>query len=328
MAPLPPPHAPEAEQSVLGALLLHPDAFDRIEFLRPEHFYTQDHKLIFGAIASLIERGKGCDTLLVAHALEAQEKLADAGGYAYLGLLAANTPSAANIRHYAEIVHEHWRLRRLIACCWQLADQAHAPGANARALAQEAEAALLEIEGPTAGITEPVLLKVAVGEAIDAREEPARVVPTGFANVDAMLSGGGMKPGQLVIVAGRSSMGKSALAAGIAEHVSRGRTVAYFSLEMSRVELALRPLVHHERLIGTDAAIAHLAQLPLVIDDAGAVTLSHVRLTCRRIRRQHGLGLIVIDYLQLMTGHGENRTQEIGSPSRGLPARRTPSPVP
>src|SRR5262245_34049732 len=314
-----PPQAIEAEQSVLGALLLWPDAYDRIEFLRPEHFYQQRHRLIFETLRELIEHGKAADYLTVAESLDRASKLAEVGGNQYLGELACNTMSAANIRRHAEMVRDAYLRRQVQARCMEFYDRAQQAGAVPVELAQEAEAAFLEILQP-AGRTDEVSLGQAVAEAVDARDTPMRSMPTGLATLDQMLKAGGLRAGQLMIVAGRSSMGKSALMQQIAEHVGRHNSVAYFTLEMSRQELGERALAYHERQVGLSEAYAHLASLKVHIDETPAATLVHVRLRARRIKRKLGLGLIVVDYLQLMPGKGENRTQEIGSLTRGLKA--------
>lgn len=315
-----PPQAVEAEQSVLGGLLLRPDAYDRIDWLRAEHFYRGDHRMIYAAIESLVEAGKQADTMLVGDVLRSRGELEQCGGQGYLGSLAANIPSAANIHRYAELVLERWRLREILAKGTDIVDAAFQPGADPLAIAESAEAAFLNVLDTSKG-GEMVSFARAVGEAVDAREAPAETrVRMGFPRLDAMLKGG-LTAGQLVIIAGRSSMGKSALAWNAAEHVATHRMVAGFTLEMGRAELAERSLAFHETsLLGQAGAVSHLCGLTLQIDESPAVTVSHIRLRCRRIQRQHGLGLIVVDYLQLMSARGENRTQEVGAISRGLKA--------
>lgn len=298
-------------------MLLSPDSIDRIEFLREQHFYLERHRQIFAVLCDLIERGRPVDVLLAADALESRVELEGIGGLAYLGALAQNTPSAANIKRYAEIVFDRYLLRELQARCVDFHEKASINGASPQALVQEAEAAFLSIMEPSQS-TEEISLGRAAMEAVEAREEVAKTFPTGFVNLDRMLADGGLRAGQIAIVAGRSSMGKSAFMQQIAQHVARRDTVAYFTLEMSRRELAERALSYHERKLGLNDAIAHMARLKFQIDETPAVTLSHIRQRCRRIRRKHGLAMIVVDYLQLMSGKGENRTQEIGSLSRGL----------
>lgn len=314
------PQSTEAEQSVLGGLLLVPDAFDRIDWLPASAFFRADHRLIYGAIRGLIEAGKPVDTLLVAEELKRRGQLEDVGGQAYLGNLATSIPSAANIARYAEIVRDRAILRQVQAHAADIQAKAAEPGVNPRELAEEAEAAFLQILD-TRQEGDVVPFSVAVAEAVDARDAPqGNVIATGFDHLDKMLSGRGLKPGQLVIVAARTSMGKSALVFNVAEHAAGSHTVAVFTLEMTRREFADRALAYHEGLIGRNGAVMRLLELPIYVDDTPAATVGHVRLRCRRIKRKHGLGLIVVDYLQLMRGTGENRTQEIGSISRGLKA--------
>lgn len=315
-----PPQAIEAEQHVIGALMLWPESYDRIDWLLPSHFYRSDHRAIYTAIESLLQAGKQADVFLVASALESAGKLEDCGGRTYIGSLAANTPSAAGIVSYAEKVLERWRLREIVAKGVEIADAAYDRNADPLAIAESVDAAFQGVlEAKRAGELTP--FGRAVGDAVDAREAPAEaIVSTGYIDLDHMLKGGGFRPGQLVIIAGRSSMGKSALAWGIAEHVAARAAVAGFTLEMGGAELAERALSHHERLVGQSDAIRHLHSLKLFLDESPAITLSHVRLHARRLKRRHGIGLIVVDYLQLMTSKGENRTQEVGALARGLKA--------
>jgi replicative DNA helicase len=308
------PQAIESEQSVLGALLLDPNSYDRIEWLPAEAFYRADHKAIYASIVSMVEAGRPVDALLVGD--ELRSKGQELGSY--LGDLGANTPGSANIKRHAELVHERYLLRSVMGAAAEITSKAATHGVNPRALAEEAEASFLNILDTRKGGDE-VSFARAIAEAMQAREAPEQsVIPTGFVNLDRMLKGGGLKPGQLVIVAGRSSMGKSALAQNIAEHCRK--TVAYFTLEMTRAEVAERSIKYHESLVGIDEAVKRASAFPMLIDETPAITLGHLRLRARRIRRKHGLGLVVVDYLQLMKGDGENRTQEIGSLSRGLKA--------
>jgi replicative DNA helicase len=314
-----PPQAIESEQSILGALLLDPGAYDRIEWLPEAAFFTAGHRMIYGAIVSLIEAGRGVDALLVGDTLAARKQLEDAGGREYLGELGANTPGSSNIKRHAELVHERYLLRSVMAAAMTITDKAQAPGVDPKALAEEAEATFLSILDTKKG-GEEVSFAAIIAEAIEARENPQKtIVPTSFPNLDRSLNGG-MKGGQLLIVAARPGMGKSAFVQNVAENVAKHKHVAYFSLEMNGQEIGERSLKYHERVDGQDAAALRLMKLPISVDLTPAVSLGHIRLRTRRIRRRHGLGLIVVDYLQLMTGKGENRTQEIGSLSRGLKA--------
>lgn len=313
-----PPQSIECEQSVIGGILLAGgDALDRVQ-LRVDDFYSDQHCAIFARCIALHNAGGSIDILTVSEALKAAGELERAGGQAYLGSLSMNTPSAANIQRYAEVVQNKATLRRLIAAATEVQTAAYDAGADPQAVAEAAESAfmgVLRLDGDA----HMASFSQAIAEAIDARDAPQSAMSTGFANLDAMLKGG-MRPGQLIIIAARTGMGKSALALNIAEHVAKSRHMLFHALEMSRQELAERSLAHHEAEVGLSAALAHTMRLNLTIDEAPAVTVAHIRMRARRAKHKHGLGLIVVDYLQLMSGKGENRTQEIGSISRGLKA--------
>jgi replicative DNA helicase len=344
-----PPHSVEAEQSLLGALLLDNQAFDRVaDLVAAEDFYRDDHRRLWRHISKLIEHGKPADVVTVAESVDASEDKDKTGGPAYLGALAQNTPSALNIRRYAELVRERSVQRRLAQVATEIAETALAPaGKEVGQLLDEAESRIFQIAESGArrdqGLLEikPVLAKVF--ERIDHlyhRDNPSDVtgVPTGYTRIDQMTSG--MQPGDLVIVAARPSMGKTALALNIAEHVAvdNGLPVAIFSMEMSATQLAMRMLGsiarvdQHKMRTGRlndkewgdlSEAMGKLHETPLFIDEGGALTALEVRARARRLKRQYSkLGLIVIDYLQLMasTTQGENRATEISEISRSLKA--------
>ena len=344
-----PPHSVEAEQSLLGALLLDNQAFDRVaDLVRGEDFYRDDHRRIWRHIAKLIEAGRPADVVTVAEAIEASEDKDKAGGPAYLAALSQNTPSALNIRRYAELVRERSVQRRLAQVATEIAETALSPaGKDVGQLLDEAESKVFQIAESGArkdqGLLEikPVLAKVF--ERIDHlyhRDNQSNVtgVPTGYLKLDEMTSG--LQGGDLVIVAGRPSMGKTALALNIAEHVAvdNGLPVAIFSMEMSSTQLAMRMLGsiarvdQHKMRTGRlsdkewgelSEAMGKLHETPIYIDEAGALTGLEVRARARRLKRQYSkLGLIVIDYLQLMSAssQGENRATEISEISRSLKA--------
>ena len=344
-----PPHSLEAEQSVLGGLMLENDAWDKVADLITEgDFYRQDHRLIYRAISRLIDRAKPADVITVAEVLEGTQELAGVGGLAYLAALAQNTPSAANIRRYAEIVRERAVLRKLAAVGVTISESAYAPmGKSASELLDTAEARVFEIAEAGSrgqrGLTPIQPLLTEVIERIDAlfqRDQLSDVtgVPTGFYDLDQKTSG--LQPGDLVIVAGRPSMGKTAFSLNMAEHVAlaAGLPVAVFSMEMAGVQLVMRMLgsvgrldqhkVRTGRLQDEDwekltYAVGKLNDAPILIDETPALTALEVRARARRLHRQYGkLGLIVIDYLQLMaaTRTGENRATEISEISRSLKA--------
>ncbi|HEY9532751.1 MAG TPA: replicative DNA helicase [Burkholderiales bacterium] len=344
-----PPHSVEAEQSLLGALLLDNQAFDRVaDVVSGEDFYRDDHRRIWRHVARLIEANKPADVVTVSESIDASEDKDKTGGPAYLGALAQNTPSALNIRRYAELVRERAVQRRLAQVATEIAETALSPGGKeVGQLLDEAESRIFQIAESGArrnqGLLEikPVLAKVF--EKIDHlyhRDNPSDVtgVPTGYVKIDEMTSG--LQPGDLVIVAARPSMGKTALALNIAEHVAvdNGLPVAIFSMEMSSTQLAMRMLGsiarvdQHKMRTGRlndkewgdlSEAMGKLHETPIYIDEGGALTALEVRARARRLKRQYSkLGLIVIDYLQLMaaTSQGENRATEISEISRSLKA--------
>ena len=342
-----PPHSIEAEQSVLGGLLLENDALDRIaDVLNADDFYRHDHRLIFQHISRLIEQSKPADIVTVAESLESTAELSGVGGIAYLGALAQNTPSAANIRRYAEIVRERAVMRKLVEVGSGIAESAFSPqGKDVAQLLDEAEARIFEIaEGgkrSTQGFVDIKVLLPQVADRIDAlfqRENPSDVtgIPTGFSDLDSMTSG--LQPGDLVIVAGRPSMGKTAFSLNIAENVAldTGLPVAVFSMEMGATQLAMRMIgsvgrldqhkmrtgrLEDEDWVRLTTALGKLNDAPLFIDESAGLNALEVRARARRLHRQCGkLGLIVIDYLQLMsaTRSGENRATEISEISRAL----------
>jgi replicative DNA helicase len=345
-----PPHSIEAEQSLLGGLLLDNSAWDRIADIVTEgDFYRDDHRRIFRHIARLIERARPADVVTVFESIEKSNEVEQAGGLGYLGEIANNTPSAANIRRYAEIVRERAVLRRLVTVGDEIAASALNPaGRDAKTLLDQAEAKVFEIAEAGARSTQGfVAIQPLLGQVVDRiqelyeQENPSDVtgVPTGFVDLDKMTSG--LQPGDMIVVAGRPSMGKTAFALNIAEHVGvdLGLPVAIFSLEMSGPQLAMRFLSSVGRLdahrirtgrLNDDewdkmtVALGKLHGAPIHIDETGALNVTDLRARARRLARQFGgkLGLIVIDYLQLMTStrDNENRATEISEISRSIKA--------
>ncbi|MEI7968228.1 MAG: replicative DNA helicase [Betaproteobacteria bacterium] len=344
-----PPHSVEAEQSVLGGLMLENATWDRIgDLVTEDDFYRADHRLIWRHISRLVEASRPADALTVAESLERSNDLEHAGGLAYVAMLVQNTPSAANIRRYAEIVRERSIMRQLVGVGTAIADSAYNPaGREAAQLLDEAEARVFEIaeagsRGKQGFQAIPQLLTQVV-ERIDMlynRDNPNDVtgVPTGYADLDEKTAG--LQPGDLIIVAGRPSMGKTALSLNIAENVALGvgLPVAVFSMEMAATQLVLRLLgsvggldqhrLRTGRLLDEDwqrltQSVGRLNEAPIHIDETPALTALEVRARSRRLHRQYGkLGLIVIDYLQLMSAssQGENRATEISEISRSLKA--------
>ena len=340
-----PPHSIEAEQAVLGGLMLENRAWDEVaDRVSEQDFYRRDHRLIFRAIADLAERGDPCDVVTLSGWLEHRELLESAGGLAYLGSLAKETPSAANIRAYAEIVRDRAVLRALSGVGTEIADSAYnTQGRDTKELLDEAEKRVFEIaERGAAGRqgfrSIKALLKSTV-EHIDRlfeQESPITGVPTGYTEFDELTSG--LQPGDLVIVAGRPSMGKTSFAMNIAEYaaVKQKSPVAMFSMEMPGEQIAMRLLSsmgridQHRLRTGKleeddwprlSMAVSMLTEVPLYIDDTPALTPTDLRARARRIAREAGgLGMIVVDYLQLMQirDMAENRATEISSISRAL----------
>jgi replicative DNA helicase len=343
-----PPHSVEAEQSVLGGLLLSNQAWDRIgDTVAEGDFYRADHRTLWRTIVRLIEDNKPADVLTVAEALKINGELDAVGGLAYLQSLASATPSAANIRRYAEIVRERAIMRKLAEVGTAIAESAFAPqGREAKQLLDEAETRILEI-GESGHRSGQGLKKMSaiLGEVMERIDElyknPASVtgIATGFVDLDEMTSG--LHPGELVIVAGRPAMGKTSLALNIAEHVGLELKlpVLVFSMEMGGAQLGLRMLgsigrVDAQRLrtgrldpgdwdrLGT--ALGKLNEAPILIDETAALNPLELRARARRMWREYGgLGLIVVDYLQLMSAAEsgvENRATEISEISRSLKA--------
>lgn len=342
-----PPHSVEAEQAVIGGLMLDNKAWDQVaDRVTHKDFYRLDHQLIFESIATLAEKGQPFDVVTLAENLEPRGKLEDAGGLAYLGVLARDTPSASNIKAYADIVRERSVLRNLIGVAGKIADDAFNPdGRESKEILDEAERAVFQIaeqgmRGEQGFRSLKTLVKGAV-EYIDEmheRKDGMVGVSTGYDDLDKMTSG--LAPGDLVIVAGRPSMGKTTFAMNICEYaaVTSGKPVAIFSLEMPGEALALRMLssmgrinqqrIRSGKLLDDDwprltSAVELLANVPLFIDDTAGLNPTELRARARRLVREHGNpGLIMIDYLQLMQvpGNTENRATEISEISRSLKA--------
>ncbi|MBP9218422.1 MAG: replicative DNA helicase [Sterolibacterium sp.] len=343
-----PPHSIEAEQSLIGGLLLDNQAWENISGIVSAHdFYRDDHRRIFRRIQELIDHGKPADVVTVFEAIEKHNEIEQAGGLAYLGEIANNTPSAANIRRYAEIVHERAILRRLVSVGDDIAASALNPaGKDVKQLLDQAEQRVFEIAESGAKNTQGfAAIQDLLGGVVERIQElydsdnPSEItgVPSGFIDLDKMTSG--MQPGDMIVVAGRPSMGKTAFALNIAEYVGveMGLPVAIFSLEMSGPQLAMRLLCSVGRLdahrvrtgrLNDDEwdkmtyALGKLHNAPIHIDETGAINSTDLRSRARRLARQFGgkLGLIVIDYLQLMTStkDGENRATEISEISRSI----------
>jgi replicative DNA helicase len=344
-----PPHSVEAEQSVLGGILLDTSAWDKIaDLLGEQDFYRHEHRLIWRHIGRLTEHAKPIDVITVAESLESNAELEKAGGLVYLGTLAQNVPSAANIRRYAEIVRERAIMRKLVEVGSEIATSAYNPGGrDAGQLLDEAESRVFEIseqgERGRLGFTPLPPLLTQVVERIETlynRDNSSDVtgVSTGFSDLDRMTSG--LQPGDLIIVAGRPSMGKTAFSINIAENVAleSNKPVAIFSMEMGGTQLVMRMIgsvgrlnqhtLRTGRLEDDDwprmtHALGLLNDAPIFIDETAGLNALELRSRARRLARQSGgLGLIVIDYIQLMSSPAgkasENRATEISEISRSL----------
>jgi len=341
-----PPHSIEAEQSVLGGLMLDASAWDQVaDRVVAEDFYRHDHRLIFTAVAGLIERSQPCDAVTLSGHLESQGVLDQVGGLAYLGSLARDTPTAANIRAYADIVRERSVLRQLITAGNEIVTSALEPeGREAREIMDAAERAVFEIaergsRGKIGFRTVKSILPEVVNKIDEMYHSEGKLtgISTGFKVLDDMTSG--LQAGDLIIVAGRPSMGKTTLAVNIAENAAlgAGKSAAIFSMEMSAESLTLRMIsslgrinqghlrsgrLSEEDWPRIDSAMTQLGGAKLYVDETPSLTPTEVRARARRLKREHGLDLIVVDYLQLMqvSGTKENRATEISEISRGLKA--------
>jgi replicative DNA helicase len=342
-----PPFSIEAEQAVLGGLMLDNNAWDKVaDVINEEDFYRRDHRLIFRAIASLANEAQPCDAVTLSEWLESQNELDNAGGLSYLGSLANSTPSAANIKAYAEIVRERSVMRQLISVANGISNSAYQPeGRTSAELLEEAEQRVFEIADKGArGRTGYIGIKHLLTKAVDTIDKlfqldsPITGVPTGFTDFDEQTAG--LQKSDLVIVAGRPSMGKTTFAMNIVENaaIKHKLPVAVFSMEMPGEQLAMRMMsslghidqhkIRTGKLGDEDwprltSAVGILSEAPIYIDDTPAMTPGELRARARRISREHGLGLIVIDYLQLMqmpSASRENRATEISEISRNLKA--------
>ncbi|HMK86451.1 MAG TPA: replicative DNA helicase [Steroidobacteraceae bacterium] len=341
-----PPHSIEAEQAVLGGLMIDSAAWDQVaDRVVAEDFYRNDHRLIFTAVAGLIERNQPCDAVTLSGHLDAQGLLDQIGGLAYLGALARDTPTAANIRAYADIVRERSVLRQLVSVGNKIVTSALEPeGREAREIVDDAERAVFEIaERGARGKVGFRAVKAILPDVVNRIDElyhsegKLTGISTGFKQLDEMTSG--LQAGDLILIAGRPSMGKTTLAVNMAENAALGarKSAAIFSMEMSAESLTLRMLSSLGRINQShlrsgrlqeddwpriDSAMTQLGSANIHVDETPALTPTEVRARARRLKRERGLDLIVVDYLQLMqvVGTKENRATEISEISRSLKA--------
>jgi replicative DNA helicase len=343
-----PPFSIEAEQAVLGGLMLDNNGWDKVaDVITEEDFYRRDHRIIFSAIAYLANAGQPCDAVTLSEYLDKHHELDNVGGLSYLGSLANNTPSAANIKAYAEIVRERAVLRNLISVSNDISTTAYNPeGRSSQEVLEIAEQRVFEIADKGArGKSGFKGMKTLLTKAVDTIDKlfqldsPITGVPTGFKDFDEQTAG--LQNSDLVIVAGRPSMGKTTFAMNVVENaaIKHQKSVAVFSMEMPGEQLAMRMMsslghidqhkIRTGKLGDEDwprltSAVGILSEAKIYIDDTPALSPSEVRARSRRITREHGLDLIVIDYLQLMQGSPgasrENRATEISEISRSLKA--------
>lgn len=329
--------SPDSEHAVIGALLVRPDAADSLGGLKPEHFFSEANRMIFAEILRMVSAGVPVNAVTVAEELDIAGNGERTGGLAYIGEIVANTPGASGLTHHCRVVMDRALERSLMAASDTIIEVVSAPGPTRDKLmaAQSAVMAITESSAPKMPKRIGDVLHGLV-ELLDLRMNgTVSGVSTGIDEIDRLLNGG-LKPGNLVIVAGRPAMGKTTLAVQMALHAAMDDVPALvLSMEMSELELADRLVanagnVDLDRVIAGDlrgengermmAGMGRLSQIPLVIDDQGGLSLFDVAAKARSVKRKHGLGLLVIDYLQLMRGDGSNRNAEIECITRGLKA--------
>lgn len=343
--PLAPPHNIEAEQSVLGAILLADTTLYGLvinEGLKPEHFYRAEHRTIYQAMLDLYGESREIDVLTVTEHLRSINRLDEVGGPAAIDALAGAAPAAGNVREYARIVHNNALLRRLLETTRTIQENVYNRVAPAREVVEWAERDILEVahddrQQDFRSIGEVLHDELEKLQRLSTQRTALTGTPSGFKDLDEIT--GGFQPGNLIIIAARPSMGKSAFVTNIAENaaIEFRKPVALFSLEMSEAELAQRFVASQARIKGEDLrkgrvaehrwprileASQRLADAPLYVDDSSDMSVLEVRAKARRLAQQHpeGLGLIIVDYLQLLRGDGriENRVEQVGQMSRGL----------
>lgn len=335
------PHNLEAERSVLGAILLHNDTFNTaIETIDANDFYRDAHRRIFDKMVRLAERGNAIDLVTLKEELTRASELDEVGGPAYISALVDGVPRSSNVEHYARIIKEKSTLRNLIYSANKIITTAYDADEDADTILDQAESAIFAIADGKVRDGFVSLKQLAEGsldtiEKLASKKELVTGVPTGFTDLDEMTSG--LQPGDIVIVAARPSMGKTSLVINMAQHVGTktDKTVGIFSLEMSKEQLFLRMLTGEARIdahrlrggfLGDrdwgklSQALGTLSEAKIYIDDTPSIGVLEMRAKCRRLQAEHGLHMIIIDYVQLMQGRGrfENRSLELASISRSL----------
>ncbi|WP_369823697.1 MULTISPECIES: replicative DNA helicase [Sporosarcina] len=339
-----PPHNNEAEQSVLGAIFLEPQALiTASEILLPEDFYRVAHKKIFETMLVLNDRGQPVDLVTIAEELKVKNELEDVGGISYITELANAVPTAANIVYYANIVEEKALLRRLIRVATDIVEDGYTREDEVEALLGEAEKKMMEVSnrknaGDFRHIKDVLVETYDNIELLHTRKGDVTGIPTGFRDLDQITAG--FQRNDLIIVAARPSVGKTAFALNVAQNVATktDENVAIFSLEMGAEQLVMRMLcaegnidaqvLRTGNLEADDwrkltMAMGSLSNAGIFIDDSPGIRINEIRSKCRRLQQEHGLGMIMIDYLQLIMGSGrgsDNRQQEVSEISRSLKA--------
>lgn len=337
-----PPHNNEAEQSVIGAVFLEPQGLiTAAEVLIPEDFYRVAHQKIFNTMLSLSDKGQPIDIVTVTEELTAKKELEDVGGISYITEIASSVPTAANIMHYAKIVEEKSLLRRLIRVATQIVEDGFTREDEVEALLSEAEKNMMEVSnrknaGDFKHIKDVLVQTYDNIELLHTQQGEVTGIPTGFTDLDRVTAG--FQRNDLIIVAARPSVGKTAFALNIAQNVATktSENVAIFSLEMGADQLVTRILcaegnidaqvmrtgsLQAEDWRKLTMAMGSLSNAGIFIDDSSGIRVNELRSKCRRLQQEHGLGMVIIDYLQLISGSGkpgENRQQEVSEISRSL----------
>jgi replicative DNA helicase len=339
---LPPQHI-EAEQSILGGILIENEAINRVtEILDADDFYREAHRKIFNALINLSERDEPADLITLTNELRKIDQLDSIGGASYIASLIDSVPTAANIQYYARIVKEKAILRKLIQTSTEIITQSYEDRGDVEGFLDEAERSIFEISEKRVRpsfypIREIVKESFATIEKLFKKKELVTGVPSGFKELDRMTAG--FQPSDLIIIAGRPSMGKTAFCLDVAEYaaINNKIPVAIFSLEMSKEQLVIRMLCSQAHVEGTrlrtgylnesdwpklTIAAGSLSESPIYIDDTAALSVLELRAKARRLKSDHGLGMVIVDYLQLMKGRSrvESRQQEISEISRSLKA--------
>jgi replicative DNA helicase len=338
-----PPQNVEAEQSILGGILIENDAINKVtEILTPDDFYRDAHRKIYNALINLTERDEPADLVTLTNELRKLNQLDAVGGASYVASLIDSVPTAANIEYYAKIVKEKAILRKLIQTSTEIITQSYEDRGDVESFIDEAERAIFQISERRVKpsfypIRDIVKQSFKTIERLFERKELVTGVPSGFRELDQKTAG--FQPSDLIIVAGRPSMGKTAFCLNVAQYaaIEKKTPIAIFSLEMSKEQLVIRMLCSEARVEGTKLrtgfliesdwprltlAAGNISEAPIFIDDSAALSVLELRAKARRLKAEHGLGMIVVDYLQLMKGRlrAESRQQEISEISRSLKA--------